>query len=59
MSGTSHENGPLAFQNTLLNIGPTPHCNIGNCMFFRFVSVLKLAYFSDLLGFKYVIFVCK
>ena len=43
----------FAFQNTLLNIGPTLHCSIGNYIFFRFVSALKLVKFSDLLGFKW------
>ena len=30
--------------------------NWGNYTFFRFVSVMKLVYFSDLLGFKYAYF---
>ena len=47
------ERSVFAFQNTLLNIGPTLHCSIGNDIFFRFVSALKLVYFSDFLGFKY------
>ena len=50
----------FGFLNTLLNIGSTLHCSIGNDICFMFVSALKLVYFSDLLGFKSMhIFVCK
>ena len=41
---------------TVLNIGPSLHCSIGNKIVFWFVSALKLVYFSDLLGFKYACF---
>ena len=43
----------FAFQNTLLNIGHALHCNVGNDIFFMFVSAMILVHFSDLLGFKY------
>ena len=47
------------FQNTLLNIGPTLCYSIESNIFFRFISSLKLVYFSDFLGFKYHNCVCK